>query len=607
MFKTITLHLILFWGLFQTELYAQQVSYQWMKKLEIRQGEDYFTFFSDKKLIADNQGNIYRMGHFSEEANLGDTILYSEPFGNPYYLAKYKKDGSFDWARKISGFYEGIFSDLQEDEDWGTVESLLIEPNGNILIAGECYADQLYLGGRDTLDFSDSFDDYYQIAFFARFSPSGELLWTQTCHLIGEDPVFGGMALGLNAQNQKALSFIVDGADSVKIGNQTFSLPGVSMVTISFNSQDKVVAIDNVFIDGQGVPLPNEVIVQENGAKMIFCNAYGGFDAEQFTIFDDKGFSMDTRLGVDNENVYILLNQEENGAIKWGLNLIGGNIVAHLFSDGENHYLVGGFTDHLELSGKLLWQGKPDSLSGFILKLDKQGKLLWKIILDNAVFAYDQTTATSAIDQNGGILAPLIVQRINPNQPRKIGKFTIKPQLEDIAALMAYVDPNGQIDTLVAFPAETGILFGNEFTFDKQGRIYGILWGLEMDTLRTGTYTFSVDEEYTEFLACFTLGNLPPGLTSPGLRTNIPKNEDNLKIIRTFPNPTDGRVVVELVPQEESSILVLRDAAGRVLQKKFLASMEQQSNMDLSTLPVGLYFLELFGKNGSQQCKVLKY
>lgn len=606
MFKT-TLHLMLFLVLFQTGLNAQQVSYQWMKKLEVWEGEDYFTFFSDKKLIADDQGSVYRMGHFSEEANLGDTILYSEPLANPYFLAKYKKDGSFDWARKISGFYEGIFSDLQEDGDWGTIESVLIEPGGNILIAGECYADQLYLGGRDTLDFPDSFDDIYQIAFFARFSPSGELLWIQTCHLIGDDPVFGGMALGLNAQNQKALSFIVDGADSVKIGNQTFSLPGVSWVTISFDAQDKVVAIDNVFIDGQGIPLPDEVIVQEDGAKMIFCHAFGGFDAEQFTIFDGKGFSMDTRLGVDNENVYVLLNQDENGAIKWGLNLIGGNIVAHLFSDGVNHYLVGGFTDYLELSGELLWQGKPDSLSGFVLKLDKQGKLLWKTILDNAVFAYDHTSATRAIDQNGGILAPLFLQGIDPDQPRKIGKFTIKPQLEGIAALMAYIGPDGQMDTIVPFPTETGVLFGNEFTFDKQGRIYGIFGALEIDTLKTGPYTFPVDEEYTEFLACFTLGNLPPGLTSPGARTNTSKNEDNLKIIRTFPNPTDGRVVVEWSPEKESSILVLRDAAGHVLQKKTLAGMESYTTLDLSSLPAGIYLVEWHGKNSVKQSKLVKH
>lgn len=606
MFKT-TLHLMLFGVLFQTALNAQQVSYQWMKKLEVWKGEDYFTFFPDKKLIADDQGSVYRMGHFSEEANLGDTILYSEPFGNPYYLAKYKKDGSFDWARKISGFYEGIFSDLQEDEDWGTVESVLIEPNGNILIAGDCYADQLYLGGSDTLDFPDSFDDIYQIAFLARFSPSGELLWTQTCHLIGEDPVFGGMALGLNAQNQKALSFTVDGADSVKIGNQTFSLPGISLVTISFDAQDKVVSIDNVFIEGQGIPLPNEVTVQENGAKMIFCNVYGGFDAEQFTIFDGKGFSMDTRLGVDSENVYVLLNQDENGAIKWGLNLIGGNIVAHLYSDGVNHYLVGGFTDHLELSGELLWQGKTDTLSGFVLKLDQQGKLLWKIILDNAVFAYDHTSATSAIDQNGGILAPLIVQGLDVTQPRKIGQFSIKPQFEDLAALMAYIGPDGQMDTLLPFPTETGILFGNEFTFDKQGRIYGIFWAVEMDTLKTGPYTFPVDEEYTEFLACFTLGNLPPGLTSPRLGINISKNEDRLKIIRTFPNPTDGRVVVEWAPQEESSILVLRDASGHVLQKKTLAGMESYTTLDLSSAPAGIYLVEWHGKNSVKQSKLVKH
>lgn len=136
------------------------------------------------------------------------------------------------------------------------------------------------------------------------------------------------------------------------------------------------------------------------------------------------------------------------------------------------------------------------------------------------------------------------------------------------------------------------------------GKLYGLFHTSEVDTLRLGTYALPVVEETTEILACFTLSNLPPGLTAPRLPTAIGK--ENLRMIRTYPNPSDQKLLVEWVPQQEASTLVLRNTAGQALRTAAMPPLASQHAFDLSELPAGWYLVEWQSDGKREVGKILK-
>ncbi|WP_353485454.1 T9SS type A sorting domain-containing protein, partial [Haliscomenobacter sp.] len=113
-----------------------------------------------------------------------------------------------------------------------------------------------------------------------------------------------------------------------------------------------------------------------------------------------------------------------------------------------------------------------------------------------------------------------------------------------------------------------------------------------------------VVDETSKILACFTLSNLPPGLTAPRLPTAIGK--ENLRMIRTYPNPSDQKLLVEWVPQQGASTLVLRNTAGQALRTAAMPPLASQHAFDLSELPAGWYLVEWQSGEKREVAKIVK-
>ena len=122
-----------------------------------------------RKIVTDNNGNIYIAGYF-EDHTLLDTIELNG-YGNNMFLAKYDATGNIQWAQYGGGDYVGA-------------EGLAIGANNNIYVTG-FFRDTAYFGS-STITSSGLSD-----VFLANYSPEGDLLWIVTIGGIGQDGAYG--------------------------------------------------------------------------------------------------------------------------------------------------------------------------------------------------------------------------------------------------------------------------------------------------------------------------------------------------------------------------------------------------------------------------------
>ncbi len=136
-----------------------------------------------KKVIVDENDNLYVLGHFKEDTfNLQHISLYNTAYQS-IFLAKYDSTGTVQWARSINGVSQ-IF------DDWAV--ELAFTPLGNILIAGN-FRDTLKNTLPSQLISSGSID-----MFIAEYSPSGLMNWSKSFGSPQHNEYVEGIAVGDN-------------------------------------------------------------------------------------------------------------------------------------------------------------------------------------------------------------------------------------------------------------------------------------------------------------------------------------------------------------------------------------------------------------------------
>ena len=81
-----------------------------------------------------------------------------------------------------------------------------------------------------------------------------------------------------------------------------------------------------------------------------------------------------------------------------------------------------------------------------------------------------------------------------------------------------------------------------------------------------------------------------------------------VETLKAYPNPTQGLVQLELPPQlvGQTQMVTVLGTSGQILRQEVLG--HSQSSVDLSSFPVGLYFIQIRNEAGAtlQQAKVVK-
>jgi hypothetical protein len=126
----------------------------------------------------------------------------------------------------------------------------------------------------------------------------------------------------------------------------------------------------------------------------------------------------------------------------------------------------------------------------------------------------------------------------------------------------------------------------------------GIAWGLvnHQDTLILAA-NYEYEDGSSDFFWKYTGGDLVSECTEP-LSTYRSTDPSEIKI---YPNPSSG--IFQISSQEQMERLRVRDAMGRVVSAQVLNT--PQIEIDLSSHPTGLYFIEVQSQKGREVKKIV--
>ncbi|WP_373553839.1 T9SS type A sorting domain-containing protein [Haliscomenobacter sp.] len=596
--------LLLLLNIWMGGLPAQTPNYHWATKFDSG-GATGFGLDDDDQFVVDAQGSSYLLQRIVDQIQYGDTTLYSDPEAGAYALAKYDAAGKFQWARTLVGLDEdGV------ESRWGYLNSLIVDPAGNILISGEYDTPQFFAGMGDPVR-NPCPEEYCNALFIVTYSAGGQLLKVEQHYAFGAPPdaeYYGGAdspVLNIDASGQRHLVFNLYGDTLVWNGQkQYYGSQNYQLLLTRSLGAGKLEQIGSIQYDNGGF-YPLKLIPQADGSVLLFGEA-----SEETTLSDAYGFSYTTGPLIEGsslEDIYLVIKYNAQGQVLWIRELHGEYAEAQLVADPQGHtYLMGYFETFLRWKQQTLREGE-DEYGGFLFRLDEQGEIVWQKIYADAAIDVTLAAQVASVSPDGGLLAPLVILAPEGESSTTFEGQTVQAVWDGYTSAIGHYNLHGTVDTLVLLPAAgEGVFFVTNLRYDPNGRIYGLFQTAEVDTLRIGAYTFPVVEFTSEILACFTLSNLPPGFTAPKAATKVEKTTENLRIIRTYPNPTDNQLTVEWVPQATGVELLWSDAQGKVLQRFELEPYAQQYTLNVAQWPAGWYTLEWRGGGKRESVRVMK-
>lgn len=80
--------------------------------------------------------------------------------------------------------------------------------------------------------------------------------------------------------------------------------------------------------------------------------------------------------------------------------------------------------------------------------------------------------------------------------------------------------------------------------------------------------------------------------------------ESDEVVLSVYPNPTDGLIVIDLLPRMKDLIFRVLDMSGRLVLEKRLNNMNDRIQCDLTALNAGIYFAEVQTENNTYVTKI---
>ncbi|AEE51236.1 T9SS type A sorting domain-containing protein [Haliscomenobacter hydrossis] len=580
-------------------LSAQNISFEWLQKYD-GQSNTLSPEGSSDFLVIDRFKNVYQLLEFQQWIRLADTAYYEPNNVVGQCLVKYDEAGKMLWSRKIVGKGENANVIY-----WGKISSLQLTTDGNVLIGGEFSSDYLHLGIGDTLK---SGCDECTTIFMAAYSAQGDLIWAEQYRAKGGEEIdtsetvaFNTIMAGSN-RNHKLLSFLAY-ADTLTMGGENLSYLAPALAIVELDENNGYIRDERLTIEGEGLFYPSRLVPQKNDAFLLFGNV-----DPNVSLSNSNGFGFESLPAINPlANSFLLIQFNQLGEPQYAKELYGEYLAAQLVADSSgNTYLFGHFDQFLSWGGNTVWNAAGENI-GFIFKLDANGEISWQKIYPNASVEVYLHNNPACITPEGGFLAPLAIITPSEIESTIFEGHEVFPSYYDYASALVHFNPSGALDTFVDLYSSEGLLFALSLNYDPNGHLYGVFQTAGMDTLNIGAYTMPVTEQTSEILACFRLSTLAPGLNVPKLPTAVDKTTANLRIIRTYPNPTEDKITVEWAPHAEPAQLLLRNGNGQTLQAFSMAPYASQQSLDLRLLPRGWYIVEWKSGGKRELLRVLKH
>lgn len=550
---------------------AQDVELDWAHTFHGQGGPS-----SGLSVVVDSEGNSFSVGQFSGTIDFDPGPDSSFITSNLYssYILKLDPTGSFLWVKRIDG---------------QTVNNLILDDSGNLVLVGNYGGYNDFDPGEDTLSFTNVSWD----AFVLKLTSNGDLIWAKT---------FGGDGADI------ALSVGADASGNIYttgtfIGSADFD-PGAAEFELSAYNWDPFYPKTDMFISKLDV----------NG-DFVWAGAIGGpYDDQGSSIAVDEagnsyvtGFYYDTvdfdpSPGVQEQTASITNNLPRKEAFVMRLDPLGNLDWVHSIGDIASDegrsvaldplgdlFVFGSFfgTVDLDFGPGIHEATSTGNTDGFILKLEANGELIWalhnipeeqSVDMDPLGNVYVSGSLIGMVDFDPGPDSLIL---------SSTGSY---PDL-----FIQKINPLGGFEWVVAFQnIQNAWQSGKSMAVDELGNI-----------LLTGGFLHSIDFDpgpdslvfSTDLPASFILKLAPDSFI--GIES---ETERNASVV--YPNPSNGPIAIEF-ENPISGIIETRSSGGQLLERKSISN-SKFFRSEINGKP-GSYILTVYPNNGTaQSVKIIK-
>jgi len=528
-------------------------------------------------IALDDLGNVYTTGYFQGtvdfDPGVGVVNLTSNG-GSDIFIQKLDPSGNLIWVKNIGG------------TAWDIGESITIDNVGNVYVTGTF---------SDTTDFnpnsigvfnliSEGFDD----VFILKLTPSGSLIWVKS---------IGGSSF------ERATDIIVDGANNVYT---TGSFRG----TVDFDPDGGVLnltpgnAWSSIFVQkldaggnliwakgmyGTGSNATTATAIALDGQGNVYTTGY----FENTVNFDPNSGIGTSAVGEFDAFVHKF---DAQGNFVW-VKIIGGTDHERAYDivvdDADNIYTTGYFNQTVDFNpnGGVFNLSTIVTIAGsdvFIQKLNAAGDFIWA----KKMSGYSNNIGSAlALDASGDLyLAGNFGGTVNFNPNGGTAK-----NLTSAGNFDAFIE---KIDSAGNFLWVKGV-GGNDYD-----RSNGVVVDSDSSVYVIGAFKNTVDFDPNGGVMNRTaLGNFDSYVLKLGESIHLGLNTPKYSNIKVYPNPSKGSVIIESEDLEGASIRVINLSGQTVYYQPNLNTTSYLFEIEG---PIGIYFIEIKGKRGTQQIKWIK-
>ncbi len=526
-------------------------------------------------LAIDSKGNVYVTTTCTGRTLIiGNDTIPNTGYQN-IFIAKYDSSGNALWAKSIPSYGNDGPSNIATDG------------NGNIYLVGTYTKPTqsgiyYYIIGNDTLYYSGGKD-----IFIAKFDTSGNILWAKSAGGTADDYVY---AVCTDAAGNACITGY-SGSDSLILSPDTLIRP--NFFTAKYDQAGNLLWAKA----GNGVGNnPNSISADASG------NIYVAGSFNSPTLGYDS--IVLTNLGLDNS---FIVKYDVQGRVKWAQSF-GGNaedyvngvttdIYGDIYVTGNffSYYFVVGNSD--TVYNNFLSGGGSDI---FLIKYDSSGNVKWAKSAGNA----GTNTALVGSNYNDGLsvatdsIGNVFVagrfsgSAINFDTDTLLNVYQINSGVSQI--LLVNYDTSGRVIWAKSAGSNDQI---NSINVSINGSIYatGVYHGKDTINFDNGISIENTGFDYELFVAKLNRLCLEHDCST----TEIQKIPDENANIVLYPNPASGNCSLQFNGYNEILSASVFDITGREIMQLFSNQHISTYNFNVSSLPVGLYFVKVNPKSST--------
>jgi hypothetical protein len=503
----------------------------------------------------DVNGNVYITGKFSSPTiTFGAFTLTNNGGGwSDIFIVKYDPNGNVLWAKS-------------EGDSYGEkANSITTDTVGNVIITGEFDSNSITFGS------TTLFNNGSRNIFIAKYNALGGFMWAKSSSVnsssLPEDPKVATDASG---------NIYITGYCFSSLSFGTINLPNALYTAMMFLA--KYDAFGNL------IWAKKESSTKNTQSYAICTDALGHIYVTGRYFSPNITFGTTILTNSDttgNTPDMFLVKYNSSGNVIWakGAGNIGYDIGMAVATDKLKNVVVSGeFSSPITFGSTTL--NNVDFRDLFIVKYDDSGNPIWA--KGAGGLGYDQGNSLNIDNLNN-----IYLSGIYTSNSITFGATTLYNSGNYYNVFIAQYNDFGS-PIWAKSAGSTGIDFGQS-AIDQLGNVY--LGGTYKyaSTINFDTTTLVNEDSLGNYEAVFIakLGNFANGIT----QINNP-NE-----LSVYPNPNDGKFIVQHSSILLKSYVIYNMVGVNVLSHK--SNLTNQFNIDLSTQPKGIYFIEITDINNN--------